>query len=288
MTLRHLYIFKTVCECGSITAAADQLYMSQPAVSIAIKELESYYDVQLFIRANRKIYLTPEGDMLFAQASAIVNQFEATKTALKDDKNFNKISLGVNVVTAETELYNIVKRVRANDKEVEVNYKIGYSGMLEKMVLENELDFAIIDLISAPKKLVKTKLYESNMIVICNPKYYPDKTITLNDLSKRPMYLQEKGTGSRLCVDSVFRSNGLTPLVKAEATSTLSLIQLAKLGRGFSIVSRETANEFADDPDLHIIKVPGVSFARHYFIVYNKNRFLTPQMEDFLKLIVEK
>ena len=74
MTLRHLEVFIAVCECKSVTHAADKLYMSQPAVSIAIKELESYYGVPLFIRANRTIYLTEQGEALFLEAKQIINQ----------------------------------------------------------------------------------------------------------------------------------------------------------------------------------------------------------------------
>ncbi len=285
MTLRHLNIFKTVCECKSITAAADKLYMTQPAVSIAIKELESYYDVQLFIRANRKIYLTPEGEVLFAHATAIMDQFMATSDLLHDTNNFNKINLGVNVVTSEAYMGDLIKRVRAAGDDVLINYTIKSSGLLEQMVLDNELDFAIIDLVSAPKKLVKQKLYQCDMILICNPKYYSEKTITIEELSRKRMYLQEQGTGSRLCIDSAFRSRGLTPIVKAETNSTLSLVELARIGNGFSVVSSDTARSFAYDPSLHVVKIVGVSLTRHYFIVYNCNRVLTPQMERFLSEI---
>lgn len=288
MTLRHLHIFKTVCECKSITAAADKLYMTQPAVSIAIKELESYYDVQLFIRANRKIYLTPEGEVLFAHASTIMTQFESTADLLRDTNNFNRIKLGVNAVTSEAYMSELIKRVRAAGDNVEINYTIEASGILEKMVLDNEIDFAIIDIISAPKKLVKQKLYQCDMILICNPEYYSEKTITIEELAHRRMYLQKQGTGSRMCIDAAFRLHGLMPNVKAETNSTLSLVELTRLGHGFSVVSSDTARSFAYDPSLHAVNIVGVPLTRHYFIVYNRNRVLTPQMELFLSEITSE
>lgn len=111
MTLRHFEVFVAVCECKSITLAAEKLYMSQPAVSIAIKELEGYYGVQLFIRSNRTIYLTDKGEALFREAKAILTQYEHTKVMLKDEAKFNKVSLGVNVITAETKFSELIKRL---------------------------------------------------------------------------------------------------------------------------------------------------------------------------------
>ena len=76
MTLRHLHIFRTVCHTGSITEAAARINMTQPAVSLAIKELESFYQTRLFERRNRKIYLTDSGKTLLPYAETILHQFE--------------------------------------------------------------------------------------------------------------------------------------------------------------------------------------------------------------------
>ena len=84
MTVRHMYIFKTVCECQSITAAAGKLNMTQPAVSVAIKELESFYQVKLFERMNRTIYLTEAGNTLREYADSILDQFEEAEAVLRD------------------------------------------------------------------------------------------------------------------------------------------------------------------------------------------------------------
>ena len=72
MTLRHLKIFCTVAKTGSITAAAEQLYISQPSVSVAIRELENYYGIRLFDRLSRRIYITDDGRRMLAYASHIV------------------------------------------------------------------------------------------------------------------------------------------------------------------------------------------------------------------------
>ena len=287
MTLRHLEVFVIVCECKSVTQAAEKLYMSQPAVSISIKELEAFYGVQLFIRANRTIYLTEKGEALFRDAKEILRQYEHTKVMLLDDSKFNKVSLGVNVNTAETEFSEFIKKVRKNYVDIEYSLKVGPADRLEEMLLENQLDMAILDVINNPKQFKMYPLYDDDMLVVCNPDYYDKDEISLEELGKYPLYLQEKGTNSRKCVEYGLLHVGVNPIIKAEANSTLSLVQLAKLGNGFAVLSSGTAERFARDAGLRIVATPPNSFHRHFFLVHHKNKVLTPTMKEFRDSILE-
>ena len=84
MTLRHLEIFRAVCARESITLAAEHLNMTQPAVSLAVKELEAFYGVQLLERMNRRIYITDAGRSLLQYADAVLSQFEESVRVLRD------------------------------------------------------------------------------------------------------------------------------------------------------------------------------------------------------------
>ena len=81
MTLRHLMIFSTVCRLGSITQAAEELNMAQPSVSLAIRELESYYGIRLFERMHRRLYITEAGERLYGYANSILTQCKEAKEA---------------------------------------------------------------------------------------------------------------------------------------------------------------------------------------------------------------
>lgn len=286
MTLRHLEVFVAVCECKSVTHAADRLYMSQPAVSIAIKELEAYYEVPLFVRANRTIYLTQQGGVLFREAKQILSQYERTKVMLSDSARFNKVYLGVNVCTAETEFLDLIKKVRKCNLDIEYSLKVGPAIKLEEMLLESKLDLAILDVIENPKQFVAEPLYDDDMLVVCNPDYYDKDEITLEELGKYPLYLQEKGTNSRKCVEYALMHAGVNLIVKAEANSTLSLVQLAKLGNGFAVLSSGTAERFARDAGLRIVHTPPNSFHRHFFLVHHKNKVLTPTLQSFMDCLL--
>lgn len=101
MTLRHLQIFKTVCEKMSVTAAAEALGMTQPAVSIAVRELEGFYGVRLFDRIGRKIYLTEPGRRLQADAEAILSRFAASLESIRGGAGESACRIGANATVAE-------------------------------------------------------------------------------------------------------------------------------------------------------------------------------------------
>ena len=101
MTIRHFEIFQTVCALGSITAAAGQLNMTQPAVSTAVRELESFYGTPLFERRNRRIYLTEAGGALLQYTGTILTQYQESVRALREESGHPLCRFGVNVTIGE-------------------------------------------------------------------------------------------------------------------------------------------------------------------------------------------
>ena len=145
MTVRHMYIFKTVCECQSITAAAGKLNMTQPAVSVAIKELESFYQVKLFERMNRTIYLTEAGNTLREYADSILDQFEEAEAVLRDGSSMARCRMGVNVSVGETFLPGMLKLLEEKIPGIHMEVLVGNTVTIEEKLNENEIDFAVVD-----------------------------------------------------------------------------------------------------------------------------------------------
>ena len=145
MTVRHMYIFKTVCECQSITAAAGKLNMTQPAVSVAIKELESFYQVKLFERMNRTIYLTEAGNTLREYADSILDQFEEAEAVLRDGTSMARCRMGVNVSVGETFLPGMLKLLEEKIPGIHMEVLVGNTVTIEEKLNENEIDFAVVD-----------------------------------------------------------------------------------------------------------------------------------------------
>ncbi len=227
MTLRHLSIFKTVCELGSITVTADKLNMSQPAVSIAIRELETFYDTKLFERMNRQIYITETGKLLCQYADTILAQFDESVDVIRNDKTSLTCRIGVNVTCAETYLSAWIQKIKSEIDGIMLNVHVSNASEIERMIADNKIDIAIVDSIPGQTKFESRLLYSEKMCVVCSPDLHTDK-MTIADLHTKPLLLREKGSGTRNSVEAAFFRHGLTPVPYTESISTLSLIRMAK------------------------------------------------------------
>ena len=150
VTLRHLEIFSAVCAQESFTRAAEQLNMAQPAVSLAIRELEVFYNVRLFERMNRRVYLTEAGRTLRQYADTVLSQFQESVEVLRESGTQGAYRFGVHVTLGETRLAGILAHLAEALPEITVRASIHNSRETERMILQNELDFAVVDATAQP------------------------------------------------------------------------------------------------------------------------------------------
>lgn len=284
MTLRHFNIFKAVCESGSITAASDRLNMSQPAVSIAIRELESFYGTKLFERMNRQIYITEPGKLLRQYVDTILTQFDESVDIIRNDKASLTCRIGVNVTCAETYLPMWVHKIKSEIDDVMLNIHVSNAKEIERMLTDNEIDFAVVDIIPGQIRFESRLLYSEKMCVVSSPNLCADN-MKIADLHTKPLLLREKGSGTRNSVEAAFCKHGLTPAPYIESISTLSLIRMAKDGLGYAILPRETIKEALDCHALMETVITDESFDRYYHLVYHKNKYLTGITKKVMALL---
>lgn len=284
MTLKHLSIFKTVCELGSITATADKLDMSQPAVSIAIRELEAFYDTKLFERMNRQIYITETGNLLRQYTDTILAQFDESVDVIRNDKTSLTCRIGVNVSCAETYLSAWMQRIKSEIDGIILHVHVNNTREIERMITDNEIDIAIVDSIPGQTKFESRILYSEKMCVVCSPDLHTDK-MAIADLHTKLLLLREKGSGTRSSVEAAFFRHGLIPVPYAESISTLSLIRMVKDGLGYAILPRKTVEEELSSHTLSEIAIIDESFDRYYHLVYHKNKYLTGIMKKVMAVL---
>lgn len=195
MDIRHLQIFQMVCDCGGITAAADRLNVTQPSVSIAIRELEAYYHVKLFDRINRGVYPTEAGRLLRQYADAILTPFAEAESVLRTGRAFVQCRIGVNVSVAEAYLGDWMETIRQTAPEIELTAFADNNERLDRLLTENRIDLAVYD--GAIDRAAKTvlPLFTETEAAVCAPTLYDRETITPEELSHHPLLLRELGRG---------------------------------------------------------------------------------------------
>ncbi len=289
MTLRHLRIFVEVCRTGSITKAAESLHLSQPAVSLAIRQLEDYYGILLFDRISKKLYLTESGNKMLSYASHIIESFDDMETQLKNWDSAGTLRIGSSISTGTQMLPQLVRRFNLRFPQIRTQVLIDNSRIIEDKVLTNQLDLALVESLSYSPDIVCIPFYTDQLIVIAAPKHPLTQSpeCMVKALADYPVLLREPGSGTREVVDAllVTAEVQITPLW--ESTSTRSIINAVKENIGISILPYELVkNEIQSGAIAGLPLTPPLP-NRTCSIIHHRNKYLTPSAQAFIAVCLE-
>lgn len=282
MTKRHLEIFVEICRSMSFSQAAQALGTTQPAVSLAVKELEIHYGVRLFERMNRRVYLTAAGKTLLGCAQEILQGFRQAEDLLR--KEPSSLRVGANVTIGATRLPEVMTRLRQEFPQAELSALVDNSRKIQDLLLSNQLDLGVVDEVRFLPQLRTFPLFREDMAVLCAPDFTPLPT-TLEELAKVPLLLREEGSGTRRSVDWVFQERGLSPHPFLESASTGGLLAAAEAGLGVTILSPSLAQSSLDRGALIRLPLEGIRFPRQYSCALHRQKASTPLLEECLRLL---
>ncbi|NLZ92612.1 MAG: LysR family transcriptional regulator, partial [Firmicutes bacterium] len=199
MTIRHLRIFIEVVKSGSMSAAAAKLYISQPTVSQAIRELEEHYGVLLFNRLNRRLYITDAGKKLFSYAQTVVKQFDDLEEKMFSLNKKEKIKIGSTITVGESILSDIINRFTKKEPTIEVYSYMNNTQVIENKLLKSEIDIGIVEGKIKSPDLISMPEVEDYLVLICSTKhpFAKRKIIKLPELANESFAMREKGSGTR-------------------------------------------------------------------------------------------
>lgn len=280
MTRKHFTIFVEVCRFLNFSQAAEALNTTQPAVSLAVKELESHYGVALFERMNRRVYLTPAGEALLATAQDVLRGFQEAEETLGQGRPL-ALRVGANVSFGEAGLAQVLGRFRQEHPQVRLRALVANSDKIQSLLAENQLDVGIVDGLGVSERLRAHPLYQEDLVLAAAPGRFPAPA-TVEELAALPLLLREPGSGLRSSVDRVFSQQGLAPQPLLESTSTAALAQAAKAGLGVAILPEALAQR---ESGLQVGTVPEVRFFRQFACALHRQKAPSPALEAFLALL---
>ena len=280
MTRKHFTIFVEVCRFLNFSQAAEALNTTQPAVSLAVKELESHYGVALFERMNRRVYLTPAGEALLATAQDVLRGFQEAEETLGQGRPL-ALRVGANVSFGEAGLAQVLGRFRQEHPQVRLRALVANSDKIQSLLAENQLDVGIVDGLGVSERLRAQPLYQEDLVLAAAPGRFPAPA-TVEELAALPLLLREPGSGLRSSVDRVFSQQGLAPQPLLESTSTAALAQAAKAGLVVAILPEALAQR---ESGLQVGTVPEVRFFRQFACALHRQKAPSPALEAFLALL---
>ena len=286
MTIRHLKIFLTVAKCGKMRKAAELLYISQPSVSQAIKELEEYYNVKLFERLAQKIHITDEGLLLLSHAQHIVDAFEIMELDMKNAGKSMKIRLGASVSVGTNLLDNIIHILEKHLENIDIFVTVNNTSEIEKMILQSELDAAIVEGIIENHDIIKVPTCNDELVMVVGKThpFFNKKSISINDLEGENLISREQGSADRNQFEQFLYKHNVHMIKKWSCTNTEAIKNAVIDGKGIAIISKMLIEKECTEGKLKILNINNIHITRVINLIYHKNKFISASLEKLIEL----
>jgi DNA-binding transcriptional LysR family regulator len=289
-TLNQLQIFLKIAQTQSVTKAAEELHLTQPAVSIQLRNLQLQFDIPLTEVVGRRIYITDFGKELAEAAENILNQVYAInfKTQAFKGQLTGKLKISV-VSTGQYVMPFFITDFVGQHASVELQIDVTNKKGVLKSLENNEVDFALVSVLPNTLNIEKLDLLQNKLYLVGGLKneYHKaiyDKTL-LNTL---PIIFREKGSGTRQTMQDFMDKNNVSVLKKMELTSNEAVKQAVIAGMGYSIMPLIGIKNELNNKDLQIIPVKGLPITSTWSLIWLKGKNHSPAAEHFLKYLKEE
>ncbi len=286
MTKRHLKIFSEVYTTGSMTAAAKKLYMTQPSVSQAIRELEAHYHTMLFERLYRRLYPTAAGDHLFQYAGKLLGMFDEIEAVMQAEDLNQTLNLGL-FFTAGMLAFPWLNAFRLQHPSMQVHVQVFKGSELKQLLRTAQLDLAVMEESVYEEDLIQEVFAEDQLVAVTSPEnpLLIQETICVEDLVCQPLLLREKGAGVRDQFDAQMQALGYCVKPRWESASSLVLLDAARHREGIAILPFELARAALERGEVSALRVSGIDFHRRMALTWHKDKYITSAMQDFISLV---
>jgi DNA-binding transcriptional LysR family regulator len=285
-TLRQLEVFSAIARLGSFTRAAEELFLTQPTVSMQIKKLTDAVGVPLFEQVGKKIYLTDAGRELQRTCREVFASLGRFEMYVADLKGLATGSLHIAVVT--TAKYFIPRLLGSFCQRypgLDASLKVANRERVLRRLVDNEDDLYILG--QPPEDLdVITEPFLPNPLVVLAPATHPLaglKRIPLARLAEEPFLFREAGSGTRIATERLFAGQGLKMKMRMELGSNEAIKQAIVGGLGLAVLSRHTLAMDASAGQIAALDVEGFPIQRHWYVVYPAGKQLSVVARAFLE-----
>jgi DNA-binding transcriptional LysR family regulator len=291
MDLSRLWAFYNVAKYKSFSRAAEALFLTQPLISIKVKQLENTYKIKLIERSRRKNELTHAGEILFSYAEKIFNTVKEADNHMEDIKGikFGNLKISAGLTLGTYYLPPLLAAFRKKYPDIEIQMKVKNKQEVMEDILTFRDDIGFIGYMEPNEKLVIIPLWEEELVMIASPseEFAKMKTIPLSKLNGQPFILREKGSGTRELLEELLKKNQVSVKVVMELGSHEAIKRTVEVGFGMSIVPISAVKREAKEGLLKVIRFPKDKLIIKYYMIYHKDKYFSPIMQAFHKMSLE-
>lgn len=286
-TLNQLQVFLKITQTESVTRAAEELHLSQPAVSIQLKNLQDQFEIPLTEVVGRRIHITDFGKEIARLAETILQQVETINYKAQSYKGLLTGRLKLSVVSTGKYmmpyfLAPFLKKHTSVELHMDVTNRLG----VIDNVLNNLVDFALVSILPAAPAVEKLDIVENKLYLVgAGDAPVRKKPMPKGALSDLPLILREEGSGTRLAMEEFITRNRLSINRRMELTSNEAVKQAVMAGLGYSIMPHIGIKRELQHGDLRIIPVAGLPIRNTWRLIWPKGKQHSPVAAAFVEFV---
>lgn len=295
LNFHQLHIFHTVAQQGSFSAAAQALYMTQPAVTMQVQSLEEYFGTKLFMRSTKKIELTEAGKVLLPYAKRSIELIRDTDQAMTNftQQQRGRLLLGASLTIGESILPRWLGPFGKEYPNIGISMKVMNTTHLIEEIENHQLNFAIIEAPIEHHDLQIEAVMEDELMLVVPADHPLTKleVLKLADVMEYPFILREQGSGTRQVAEDTLIEHGYNPqLLKIvmELGSTGAIKSAVEAGLGISFLSVSSVKHEVELGLIRTLPIENVTFKRKFYSVYLKSSLLPISAVTFLNFLRER
>jgi len=292
MNFNQLRIFYSVAKNRSVTLAAKELFLTQPAVSIQIHLLEEDYRVKFFNRSGKGIKITEEGELLLSYAEKIFNLSDEADEALRQIRSLErgKLKIRSSMTIGAYYLPQLFEIFKLQYPNIVIQMDTGNSHEAIESVLSFKNDIGFIGIDYADKHLVKIPFIIERLVLITPPDHEltHKRIISFKDLNGQKMIMREKGSGTMEIIERELKKHRVSVETVMELGSNEAIKQAVEAGLGVSIISSNVVKLEDKQGRIKILRFSNNrDIIRSFYIIYHKDKYFSPLLKEFLQVAKE-
>ncbi|HUR11258.1 MAG TPA: LysR family transcriptional regulator [Flavitalea sp.] len=284
--MRHLKMIVEVADSKNLTRASENLYLSQSALSHQLKEVETFFQSQLFIRQKRQMLLTREGEIVLSASKRILQEIDDTSKQVRQmaDKEAGEIRISTECYTSYPWLSGFLKEFRIKYPRVDVKIVAEATHQATINLLNNRIDVGIFE-DNKNTKLVYTPLFSDELNVIVTPdhRWAAKKFIPIEELHKVPYIMYNIPTEESSLCQLFFSKSKAVKIYKMMLTE--AIFEMVKAGLGFTVQPHWIAYSFLKSKELKAIKIGQQGMKRTWYAAVLKNKIMPPYINGFIQML---
>ena len=291
LTLRQFRVFEAVARHLSFSRAAEELHLSQPAVSMQVKGIEAILGVPLTEQLGKKIFLTEAGLEVLHASQAITARLDDLQANLAQLRSVDTGRLNMAATsTVNAVATDILARFRGQHPGVSIHLDVSNRAAVLDQLVGNRIDLAIMGQVPDGLGLEATRFMDNPLVVIAPPDHprVGKRKISVRDLASESFLVREAGSGTRGAMERYFADKGMDIVTSMEMSSNEAIKQAVQAGLGLGILSLQTLEMELALKRLAVLNVEGFPIMRHWYIVHRADKRLSPVAHAFKEFVLQQ